>query len=76
MSHKHSFFIYNTGEGAYCMGCDMVLNQSEIQVLLNDYYNSTQPCPHCGGDGRNHDPETSPILCEMCWGEGRIKVQS
>ena len=38
--HKHSFFIYNTGEGAYCMGCDMVLDESEIQDLMNDHYNS------------------------------------
>ena len=27
-------------------------------------------CPECGGDGKNHNPRTTPLLCEMCWGSG------
>ena len=31
-------------------------------------------CPECGGDGLNHDPETSPLLCRSCLGSGQDDV--
>ncbi len=72
MEHKHSFFIYNTGEGAYCMGCDMVIDQSEIQDLLNSHYNAAEHhmhtdaakwnCPKC--NYVNFSDERVCIVCE------------
>jgi len=74
MEHKHSFFIYNDGSGcAYCMGCDIVLNEADVQDVLNNHYNAPTPKTETCDCGEPYPKTGYCIFCGTHKYQKRIK---